>query len=85
MGRNFLPVSKDFVDELKKKEIDGYICLSRFDNFKRGETCLIKNGIFSNKLCVIDKVYENNKVHIILSHKKKENKSTFITHTNVWI
>ena len=26
LGRNFLPVSKDFVDELKKKEIDGYIC-----------------------------------------------------------
>ncbi len=72
LGRNFLPVSKDFVDELKKKEIDGYICLSRFDNFKRGETCLIKNGIFSNKLCVIDKVYENNKVHIIFNFLGRE-------------
>jgi len=72
LGRNFLPVSRGFVDELKKKEIDGYICLSKFDNFKRGETCLIKNGIFFNKLCVIDKVYENNKIHIIFNFLGRE-------------
>ena len=71
-SRHIQALSDILVDELKKKEIDGYICLSKFDNFKRGETCLIKNGIFFNKLCVIDKVYENNKIHIIFNFLGRE-------------
>ena len=64
---SFPYVPQEIINELKSKEINGLISLSKMKILNLGTLCKIKNKFFFNRLCKIKKIYKNNKIQVLLN------------------
>ena len=69
---SFPYVPNEIINELKSKEINGLISLSKMAILNLGTLCKINNKSFFNRLCKIKKIYKNNKVQVLLNFLENE-------------
>ena len=71
-GKDISPIDKNFINYLKRLEVNGKICSSKIRNFKIGNSCKIISGIFKDKLCFINKMCSRDRVKVLLSFFGRE-------------
>ena len=64
---SFPHIPEEIINELKSKEINGLISLSKMTILNLGTLCKINNKSFFNRLCKIKKIYKNNKIQVLLN------------------
>jgi len=71
-GKDISPIDKNFINYLKRLEVNGKICSSKIRNFKIGDSCKIISGIFKDKLCFINKMCSRDRIKVLLSFFGRE-------------
>ena len=71
-GNNISPIDKNFVDDLKKTEVNGRICFFKIKKLRIGDSCKITGGIFKNYFCFINKMCPKDRVKVLLKFLGRE-------------